>query len=846
MNTPPELALLPFTDLPTGSRLAERHLDNGARLVAIEVPTARQVRLVAAIGAGALDEPTTHLGLAHLLEHSLFLGSDCHPRPGDFAAWVGAQGGRYNAHTDEAVTDIHLTLPPDTAEAGLDRLLDIVFRPQLARNNIAHEINVIEAEFQARLADPALHRQAALSRLYLSAHPAHHNHHGCRRSLGANLDELHKALVHFHASHYRAERLSLVVLGPQPLEHQLEQMATAASSIAGGAERLAERSWRWSRPARVQWCLPPGCAPGKPTLELLWPLPVTLTAMQRLAHERLARALGNGELATTLQQHTAITELTASLVPDANPSSLSLSLTLTPTGHRQVETVLATCQTHIRHLARRLTTAPSPPQVPDITQHDLDTWPRALACRLAVSQSVHRPPTTDESNIEAMEQLVAWLDSEPCRVLEQSPRSTMMNDLVPETRTPFRHCPPSEHTSMPWPPRTPPFVAQRKLLDDASSPAPGLIEDNDALALWWGGGPPVTDAFYGLAWPAPLIGQSERLARWQQSTLPLRQTIAPRLVMTLGCDAHSDWLWVRGEASRLESCLTQALAAWLSCTSTECTSTEPEAPTASGGLIAQRLLACLETQPPPVQAADSRPLAWVGGTPGAAEALASCQRLVAQLPKASPVPSTEVYPSCPLPTCGNIAAGPIHWLASQGDDQALMLQIDAPDDSPTSQALFQLLAQCHDAAFQQELRQRRGLGYVAAVRYREAHGWPRLGYVVQSPHADITTLRDAVCDFLNAHCLDLAQLDVSRFASRRANLLAQWGPPEVHTEALSRTWQALRRRKGLLAPWETQRQALTDLTPGKLAAIANALVTGALPVLWWAHSPSSPGVTDNT
>lgn len=840
MNIPHEIALLPFADLPTGTRLAERHLDNGARLVAIEVPTARQVRLVAAIGAGALDEPTTHLGLAHLLEHSLFLGSACHPQPGDFAAWVGAQGGRYNAHTDEAVTDVHLTLPPDAAEAGLERLLDLVFRPQLARNNIAHEINVIEAEFQARLADPALHRLAALSRLYLPSHPAHHNHHGGRRSLGADLDRLHETLVHFHAGHYRAERLSLVMLGPQPLERQLEQMVAAARSIAGGAERLAERSWRWSPPARVQWCLPPGCADGKPTLELLWPLPVALTAMQRLACEHLVRALGNGELATTLQHHATIAELTASLVPDACPSALSLSLTLTPAGHRQVETVLATCQAHIRYLARRLTADPSPPQAPDVTQRDLDTWPRTLACRLAVSQSSHQSPTTDEPNTEAMEQLTTWLDSEPCRVLEQLPRSTIMNDLVPETHTPFRHCSQNVHTNSPWPRRTSPFVAQRKLLDDDVSPAPGLIEDNDALALWWGGGPPVTDAFYGLAWPAPVTGQPERLTLWQQSTLPLRQTIAPRLVMTLGYDAHSDWLWVRGEASWLESCLAQALAVWPSGASTG-----PPVPTASDGLLAQRLLACLETQPPPVHAADSRLLAWVGGTLSSAEALASCPRLVASLPKAGPLPLSVDARPCPLPAYGNIAAGPIHWLVPQGDDQALMLQVDAPDDSPTSQALFQLLAQCHDAAFQQELRQRRGLGYVTAVRYREADGWPRLGYVVQSPHADITTLRDAVCDFLNAHCVALAQLDGSHFASRRTSLLAQWGPPEVHSEALSRTWQALRRRKGHLAPWETQRQALTDLTPGKLTDIADALVTGALPVLWWAHSPFSPGVTDS-
>ncbi|MFC3285036.1 insulinase family protein [Litchfieldella rifensis] len=821
--------------LPAGSRLAERRLVNGARILAIEVPTARQVRLVAAAGVGYLDEPATLPGLAHLLEHTLFLGSACHPHLGDFAAWIGDQGGRYNAHTDETVTDVHLTLPPVAAAAGLERLLDIVVRPQLARDRIAREVEVIEAEFQARLADPALHRQAALSRLYLPSHPARHCHHGHRQSLGADIDRLHAALSGFHDTHYRAERLSLVMLGPQPLERQLDQLAVAAASIPAGGGHLPKRTWRWAPPARVQWCLADGHGPTTPTLELLWPLPVMLTAMQRQACEHLVHALCDGELAATLQCHEAITDLTASLVPDADPAALLLSLELTPAGHQRVETVLATCQARMQCLATHLATdrlSVAPPSTPD---HDLDDWPKALARRLAAGQSAVPRSPTEGPNAEDVNELASWLTTEPCRVLEQSPVSTAMNDIVAETRTPFRHCHLNGVSARAWPCRAPPSIEYRGLLSDSSPPIPGLIEDSDTLALWWGGGPPLADAFLGLAWPAPVAGQPTRLTRWKQRTLALRQAAAAHgLVLTLGSDGRGDWLLGRGEASRLESCLAQALAAWHPHDVAETAAPTPD------GLLAQRLLARLESQPPPVHTGDRRLLVWAGGSLSAAEARTRCRRLIDSLPSTLPEAQAAAPSPLPhaLPAAGDITDWPIQWLTPQGDDQALMLQVDAPDDSAASSALFQLLAQCHDAAFQQGLRQRQGLGYAAAVRYREADGWPRLGYVVQSPHADVATLRQAVCDFLASQGVALAQLDNTTFSHRRASLAAAWGAPETNTEALSGTWQALRRQKGQLAPWESQREALAALTPDQLRDLANALVTGALPGQWWAHAPS--------
>ncbi|MGC3873656.1 insulinase family protein [Halomonas sp. GXIMD04776] len=836
--------------LPPGSRLAEHRLGNGVRTLAIEVPTARQVRLVAAVGVGYLDEPMDFPGLAHLLEHALFLGSPRHPTPGDFAAWIGEQGGRYNAHTDEYVTDVHLTLPSDAVQAGLERLLDLILRPYLIEPLIAREVEVIEAEFRARLADPALHRQRALSRLFQPSHPAFDCHHGNRQSLGTGVTALQAALESFHARHYRAERMSLVMLGPEPLERQRDLLATAANEIPAGATDLPARTWRWAAPTRVQWCLPGGSPPATPALELLWPLPDPPTPGQRRVVEHLAHILGDGELAAMLQRHNPIRDLDIRLAADGGAAFLSLALPLSESGHRHIDALLATCQAWVERSAVRLTTADAVP-VPTSPIRDLDAWPKTLARRLVVDASALSLEASEALDPQALETLAPLLNAGCCRTLEPLSGTAPPRDAMAATGTRFRYRPQAPLPAA-WIARPAPAIARRDLLTDDTAPTPGLIVDSDELTLWWGDGPPLAEAFWCLAWaaptPMPTADPATRLIQWRQHTLALRQAAAAQNVrLTLGIDDRGGWVIGRGDAALLESCVAQLLTSF---------PTQPLDPVpdpashSANGLLAQRLLARLETRPTPPRVDTARILAWAGGTLSAAEAQAGCRRLMASHLGSciSPSPQANTSSTTPLttPSLSTSPAGgmdwPVHWLPPQGDDQAVMLQIDAVDASPTSQALFQLLGQCHDAAFHHELRQRRRLGYVAAVRYREAaDGWPRLGYVVQSPRATVTTLRQAVSDFLEAQGVALATLDTTTFTRRRTALRAQWGTPETHDEALARTWRALRRQQRTLTPWQAQQAALDALTAGMLKAQADALVNGRMPRQWWAHTPTGDG-----
>ena len=854
--------------LPTGSRVARQRLPSGTDILAVEVPSARKVRLVAAVGAGYLDEPRERPGLAHLLEHSLFLGSRNSPQPGAFAAWVGEQGGRYNAKTDEFVTDYHLSLPPAAAQEGLVRLIDLLVRPCLVTSAISREIEVIDAEFQARLADPALHRQAVLSRLFQPDHPAADFHAGHRGTLGKGSASLCEALGDFHDTHYRAERISMVMLGPASLASQFEMLEATCSAIPDGARPLNRQSnARWASQAYLQWCLPPKQASTAPKLEMLWPLSSSLAEHHAALLDHALTTLCDGRLAATLHGQAAIADMAATVRPEGTGPALCLTLTLTPRGERCVDRLLATCLSAVRELPSRLVIQPCP--YPLISETDLDDYALQLARRLA------QPPSTEHSDNHgdngfqcAFDELEACLAPSACRIMEEKQGLDADVEYVPNTLTPFRRVSWPEGRASTSAARLAPCPAPRIALQDystrgavASSPTVAeCLGEHGSFGLWWAGGSGQQDSSWCLGWPAPRKTQQVRLAAWHQHTLALRQAARNAAVtLTLGGDTRGDWLRVQGEPQGLESVASQALAAWAVVTpdsprgqarSLQPRSSQPSV--APAGLLAQRMLACLEEPFPrhDAQPLGKRILSWSMGWLGPSEYLSASQRLATQASELLDYSCGVVESS--HETLSTSVAGAPRWLAPQGEDHALMLQIDGPDDTPVSRLLMRLLADAHDSAFFQELRVHQGLGYVAAVRYREADGWPRLGYVVQSPHADIDDLQEAVKCFLKQKGMALARLGEATLARRLDGLSMQWGPPETPGEAILASWQALRHAvigsslstampptttALILRPWEVMEHALVDVTPEALEEFAAALFAEA-PRQWWYHSPA--------
>ena len=190
----------------------------------ISDPAADAASCVVQFAVGSHDEPEDLPGLAHLLEHMLFMGSAGYPQAGSFPQLVSEWSGRFNASTAAERTRYHFSVNPAGLGACLTQLTDMLAAPLFAPEAVAAERQVIDAEFHTRLADDALHEQAALGQMFNPSHPLSRFSAGNLASLNLEPTALAQALRQFHEKHYRAANGCLLLHAALPMD-QLELLA---------------------------------------------------------------------------------------------------------------------------------------------------------------------------------------------------------------------------------------------------------------------------------------------------------------------------------------------------------------------------------------------------------------------------------------------------------------------------------------------------------------------------------------------------------------------------------------------------------------------------------------------
>ena len=74
-------------------------LDNGLRVLLIENNETQKSAAAIAINVGHFNDPKDRQGLAHFLEHMLFLGTQKYPNSSEFQKFISQHGGSNNAWT---------------------------------------------------------------------------------------------------------------------------------------------------------------------------------------------------------------------------------------------------------------------------------------------------------------------------------------------------------------------------------------------------------------------------------------------------------------------------------------------------------------------------------------------------------------------------------------------------------------------------------------------------------------------------------------------------------------------------------------------------------------------------
>lgn len=137
----------------------ESKLDNGIKLLFIDVPDSNHFDLAIAINSGyrqASIESTEHYEVPHLLEHMVFDGSRAYPSQEALNDIFSLSGGNYNGMTTPYHNMFVFSNKVKNATEVLSAALDMVFHPLLTQDSFNEEFRVVENELNEYMGDFAL------------------------------------------------------------------------------------------------------------------------------------------------------------------------------------------------------------------------------------------------------------------------------------------------------------------------------------------------------------------------------------------------------------------------------------------------------------------------------------------------------------------------------------------------------------------------------------------------------------------------------------------------------------------------------------------------------------------
>lgn len=761
---------------------------NGARLVAWQHPGASRAALLVAVAAGSHDEPPAWPGLAHFLEHLLFLGGERFSDEQRLMPFVQGNGGQVNASTGARQTRFFCEVPAGHLEEAGERLMDMLVRPRLSQEDQRAEREILEAEYHARAGDAEQQAQSALLAALAPAHPASAFVAGHRDSLAVDAPAFQAALRQYHRDHYRASRMTLVLVGPQAVE----------ALLALGV-RLAEPCRAGAGPSRP---LPPPFL-GEPPAWLRWGAPGQAATWVgfRLHGEESAF-----DAALTLLDEQLGCRLPGSLFAQLAQAGWVNDLHLQTLYRYRGQAVLALrCETL------------GEPAPADLRQAVLD-WLSGFAARLPSAMLAETlPPLSTRSPLacaqhwlervanvpepqrrECLMRALQTVSTSDCTILQPTPGLVVEPTLAcgfPLALHAVARLPDARQRLVFQGPPANPLVDAPPARREAALPAAVVCQP-------WGG----EEVAVVLRWQAAPSGPIADARR-------LRLLVAAAQALGLRFDSErpdgtAQWLCL-GEAERLPG----LLAAAIDCLAPANEALARPAPAASMPVrrllqaLDERLAARLQARQPPGPHWQAQ---LVGGDDRWKRRMAA---VLAGLPG-------KAVPVVPVPPSWEGEA--TFRQPCEGQDHARVMFYPVPDASPEAEASYRVLAQSYQPAFYRFVRTDRQLGYGVFCAFHLRHGQPGLLFAVQSSVADPEAIRTHVRAFLQARP-PVAESMVEQAQALEARLSTELGRLPVYAES---AWQAVLGGRPAGHP-QAVVQALRHLSPTYLDALQSALQTCA-------------------
>nr|NGY95442.1 hypothetical protein [Neochlamydia sp. AcF84] len=190
-------------------------LNNGLQAVLISDPQADQSSATMVVEAGSWQDPEQYPGLAHFVEHMLFLGTKKYPNESEFQHFITEHGGFSNAFTANDHTAYMFSIDNEAFPQALDRFASFFKAPLFNVSGISRELKAIDQEYAKNYENDDVREVMVMKHIQNPQHPNYHFNIGNSATLKSASQEILKA---WYNEHYSSNIMRLLLVSNLPLE----------------------------------------------------------------------------------------------------------------------------------------------------------------------------------------------------------------------------------------------------------------------------------------------------------------------------------------------------------------------------------------------------------------------------------------------------------------------------------------------------------------------------------------------------------------------------------------------------------------------------------------------------
>ncbi len=331
-------------------------LDNELKVLIISDPDSDKAAASLDVFIGSASDPEDRAGLAHFLEHMLFLGTEKYPDPDEYQTFIAQHGGARNAFTAKEHTNYFFDIENTSLEPMLDRFSQFFTAPLFNPEFVEREKNAVHSEYLGKIKTEERRFHAAMQQAFNPKSLYAKFSVGNLETLADRPQQaVRDDLLRFYKQHYSANLMSLVVLANEPLPVLKKWVTDKFSAIPNQHSSKEVFTQPLLNKAQMAQKINIKSLQEKRELTLTFPLPEIQSHYRTKPSAYFQSLLGHegeGSILALLKEQSWADELSAStgFSNNAQESSLYLGVNLTQAGLQHVDDIIDIVFQYIRLL----------------------------------------------------------------------------------------------------------------------------------------------------------------------------------------------------------------------------------------------------------------------------------------------------------------------------------------------------------------------------------------------------------------------------------------------------------------------------------------------------------------